>query len=608
MIRTLIRLIPDEDRGRLTSYIVLTLVSVLLRAASALVLVPLLVALFGPHPSDAWPWVGVLTAVTIGGWVIDMVVARVAFGIGFTLADTTQHTMANRLTDVPLHWFTADNTAVARQAIAASAPQLVGLVANLLSPFIGGLLLPAAITIGLFSVSWQVGVAAVIALPFLLGALAASQRLIRTADAADADAHSSLTERLVEFARTQQALRASRRVTAARSQTGEAITAVRGATLRLLLFQIPGQLLFSVASQIALILLAGTITTLTLRGQLGGPEAVALAIVMVRFLEPFTVLADLSGAVESSRGLLDRLKTVTAAPLAEQPRRGVLPSGESSAPRIELRSVGFGYQGTEVLKDLSFTLEPGTTTAIVGPSGSGKTTILSLVAGLLAPERGQVVIDGIDAADIDSDARRALVSVVFQQPYLFDGTIWDNIRVGYPEADDETIRRAMTLARVDEIIERLPGGAQSKVGEAGTALSGGERQRVSIARALAKPAGVLLIDEATSALDTENEAAITQAINDDPQPRTRVIVAHRPDAIRHADQVLFIDGGVVAERGSIDELTSLGGRFAEFWRKLEDSIGWQIAAHGPASPQPSPRTSFTESASGARPEYVSDSL
>ncbi|WP_445167477.1 ABC transporter ATP-binding protein [Mycolicibacterium sp. Dal123E01] len=579
MIRTLIRLIPADTRGKLSTYVVLSLISVILRAASALLLVPLLVALFGAHPADAWPWVSALTAVTAGGWVIDMTLARIGFGIGFTLADTTQHTMASRLTETPLRWFTADNTAVARQAIAASAPDLVGFVANLLSPFIGALLLPAAITVGLFFVSWQVGVAAAIALPFMLGALAASQRLVRAADAADTSAHSALTERLLEFARTQQALRASRRVTAARSQTGEAITAVRGAALRLLLFQIPGQLLFSVASQIALILLAGTITTLTLQGHLSAPAAVALTIVMVRFLEPFTVLADLSSAMESSRGLLERLNTVTTAPLDEQSRRAAPTSSESRSPRIEFRSVGFGYHDAEVLKDVTFTLEPGSTTAVVGPSGSGKSTILSLIAGLHTPVRGQILVDGTDVTDLDRETRRALVSVVFQHPYLFDGTIADNIRVGYPEAGDDAIGQAMALARVDDIVERLPDGALTKVGEAGTALSGGERQRVSIARALVKPAGVLLIDEATSALDTENEASITQAIKDDPRQRTRVIIAHRLDAIRNADQVLFVDNGVILEQGSIDELNARGGRFAEFWRQQESSAGWQIAAN-----------------------------
>jgi ATP-binding cassette subfamily B protein IrtB len=581
MIRSLLRSIPAQARRQVTTYVALSLISVILRAASALLLVPLLVALFGPQPADAWPWVGVLTAVTTGGWVIDMILARIGFAIGFTLADTTQHTMASRLTETPLRWFTADNTAVARQAIAASAPDLVGFVANLLSPFIGALLLPAAITIGLFFVSWQVGLAAAIALPFMLAALAASQRLVRKADAADAAAHSALTERLVEFARTQQALRASRRVTAARSQTGEAISVVRGATLRLLLFGIPGQLLFSVASQIALILLAGTITTLALQGHLGAPAAVALAIVMVRFLEPFTVLADLSGAIESSRGLLERLNTVTTAPLDKTSASSPGPGSESRAPRIEFRSVGFGYQDSEVLKDVSFILEPATTTAVVGPSGSGKSTILSLIAGLHTPVRGQILVDGVDATDVAPDVRRALVSVVFQHPYLFDGTIADNIRVGHPEAGDDAIRSAMALARVDDIVERLPDGAQSLVGEAGTALSGGERQRVSIARALVKPAGVLLIDEATSALDTENEASITQAITDDPHQRTRVIIAHRLDAIRNADQVLFVDDGVIVEQGSIDELTARGGRFAEFWRQQETSAGWQIAADAP---------------------------
>ena len=314
MIGNLIRLVPVEHRGALTGYAVLTVISVILRAASALLLVPLLGALFSAIPSDALPWLGALTAATVGGWIVDMVQARIGYRIGFALANDTQHRMADRLTDVPLGWFTTDNTAMARQAIAASAPDLVSFVANLLTPFLGAVLLPAAITVGLFFVSWQLGVAAAITLPLLLGALSASQRIVRTADAADGRAHSALTERILEFARTQQALRASRRATAARSQTGEAVATAQGATMRLLLFQIPGQLLFSVASQLALIVLAGTITTLAVRGQIGAPEAVALLIVTVRFLEPFTVLADLSGAVENSRGVLTRLRSIIDAP------------------------------------------------------------------------------------------------------------------------------------------------------------------------------------------------------------------------------------------------------------------------------------------------------
>lgn len=582
MIRLLIRLIPTSQRGQLVKFCAVTCTSVCLRAAGALLLVPILVELFGSDPTRAVPWVGVLTAVTVTGLAIDMVLARIGYSIGFGLVDSTQQTMTDRLTHIPLRWFTADNTALARQCIATSSPELVGLLANLFSPFLSALLLPAAIAAGLLAVSWPVGVAAGVALPLLLGALGVSLRLVRSADAVDTKNHSALTERIVEFARTQQVLRASRRVTAARSQTGEAVTNVRGSSLRLLLFQIPGQLLFSVASQIALILMAGTITTLAVRGQIGAPETVALMIVTVRFLEPFTMLADLSGAVESSRGLISRLNTVMGAPVEQgsKDNQGTRGSAEGfdEPARIEFIGVNFSYRNSEVLKDISFALEAGTTTAIVGPSGSGKSTILALIAGLHRPTSGKILIDGVDVDNLAPATRFAQVSMIFQHPYLFDGTIEENIRTGSGVSDANAVARAMTLARVDEIVERLPNGAMTRVGEAGATLSGGERQRVSIARALAKPAGVLLIDEATSALDNENEAVISQAINDDPRQRTRVIVAHRREAIRHADQVLFVTDGLIVERGTIDELTTRAGRFAEFWEQQEASVGWQFSA------------------------------
>ena len=579
MLTHLIRLIPPAHRNSLYTYSALSVLSVVLRAAGCLLLVPLLGALFSTTPTHALPWLAVLTAVTIGGWIVDTALARIGYRIGFALLNDSQHQVADRLTHIPLSWFTAERTAMARQAISSGGPDLVGFIANLLTPMIGAVLLPAAITIGLFFISWKLGVAALITLPLLLGTLLASIRIVRTADEADTKAHSALTERILEFARTQAALRANRRVSPARSQAGEAVAVARGATMRLLLFQIPGQLLFSIVSQIALILLAGTATVLAVRGEIGAPEAVALMVIVVRFLEPFTVLAGLGGAVENSRGVFERLNTIITTEAADQPGDAVA-SADTPAPRIEFRGVTFRYDGTgeHVLNDINFVLEPGSTTAIVGPSGSGKSTILALIAGLQQPESGQILIDGTDVATLDTASRRALVSMVFQHPYLFDGPIRDNVLVGHPTAADEEARGAMALARVNEIIERLPDAEQSRVGEAGTALSGGERQRVSIARALIKPAPVLLIDEATSALDTENETAITDAINNDPRPRTKIMIAHRLSAIRNADHVLFIDNGHIIEQGSITELSSLGGRFSEFWRQQESTTGWRIAA------------------------------
>lgn len=578
MIRTWLSLVPPDSRNRVITYTVLALMSVVVRAMATVLLVPLVGALFSDDPRRALVWLGWLTSATVTGWAIDTATARIGFNLGFAVLDHSQHDVADRLPGVRLDWFTAQHTATARQAIAATGPELVGLVVNLLTPLISAILLPAAIAVVLLPVSWQLGVAALGGLPLLLGALWASARLARRADAAAADANSALTERIIEFARTQQALRAARRVEPARSLVGDALAAQHGATMRLLSMQVPGQLLFSLASQLALILLAGATTALTVNGTLTVAEAIALIVVIVRYLEPFTTISELAPALESTRATLDNIRSVLAAPLVKVGAASL--AGGATAPRVEVDDVVFRYDGAgaPVLDGVSFTLEPGSTTAIVGPSGSGKSTILALIAGLHEPTGGRVFIDGVDAATLDGEARRAASSVVFQHPYLFHGSIRDNVFAGDPGAGDEQFARAVALARVDELVGRLPDGADTVVGEAGSALSGGERQRVSIARALLKPAPILLVDEATSALDTENEAAVVDALTADPQSRTQVIVAHRLASISHADRVLFVDNGRVVEDGTVDELLAAGGRFDEFWRQQHEAAEWRILA------------------------------
>lgn len=568
MIRTLLALIPADRRGRVRSYVLATLLSVLLRAAAVVVLVPLVAKLFGDSPAEAWPWLGWLTVLTAAGWIVDILTARMGFDIGFAVLDRTQHDMADRLPDVELDWLTHENMATTRQAIAATGPELVGLVVNLLTPLIGAVLLPAAIAMALMVISVPLGSAALAGVGVLLGALWLSGRLSRTADQVAGEANSALTERLIEFARTQQALRAARRVEPARSMVGSALQAQHGASLRLLTMQIPGQLLFGLAGQLALVVFAGAAALLTVRGDLTVPQAIALIVVIARYLEPFTVLSELAGALESTRATLDRIQQVLDAPV-QTSGTGRL---AGHPPRIEFDDVTFAYRGAPVVDGLTFTLEPGTTTAIVGPSGSGKSTILALIAGLYEPDCGRVLFDGCDLRSLEPAVRRAAVSMVFQHPYLFDGSLRDNILVGDPAADADTLSEASRLARVDEL-------NRTTVGEAGSALSGGERQRVSIARALVKPAPVLLVDEATSALDTENEAAVVDALTVDLRPRTRVIVAHRLASIRHADRVLFVDDGRIIEDGSIDELLAENGpyrRFREFWHQQHAAADWQI--------------------------------
>jgi ATP-binding cassette subfamily B protein IrtB len=575
MIRALLTLLPTGSGRRVAAHLILTVAGVVLRAAGAVLLVPLVGALFSSDPVTAWPWLGALAVATVAGWTVDWWAVQVGFRLGFGILDSGQRTVADRIAEIRLGWFSGDNTATARQAVAATGPDLVGLIVYLITPLVGAILLPLVIAVALVPFSWQLGAAALTGVVVLLLAFWASGRLSRDADRAAADANTRLTERVPEFARTQQALRAARRVEPARSLAGAALDAQHGAVVRTLLMQIPGQLLFGLASQIALLVLAGTIVVLTVQGVLSAPEAIALVVVVVRYLEPFTVLAELSPGIETTTGSLRRIREVLDAP---QDPSGDAVRSATGAPRIELRDVRFGYgaDGPSVLDGFGLVLEPGTSTAIVGPSGSGKSTVLALIAGLQHPDSGSVLVDGVELGTLDPAARRDLVSMVFQHPYLFDGSVADNVRVGDADPTAERLDAVARLARIDSLAAHLPDGLDSRVGEAGGSLSGGERQRVSIARALLKPAPVLLVDEATSALDTENEAAVAAALTDDPIRRTRVIVAHRLSSIRAVDRIVFLEDGRVVEDGTIPDLLAADGRFAQFWRQQDSASRWRL--------------------------------
>ena len=230
-----------------------------------------------------------------------------------------------------------------------------------------------------------------------------------------------------------------------------------------------------------------------------------------------------------------------------------------------------------MLRSLSFTAEPGSLTAIVGPSGSGKTTVFKLLARFWDVDSGTVRVGGGDVRKQRTEQLMAQLSMVFQDVYLFDGTLMENIRVGREDATDEQVLRAASLAGADEIAARLPEGWQTRVGEGGGRLSGGERQRVSIARALLKDAPILLFDEATSALDPENEASVQQSIRRLRQRSTVLVIAHKLDTVRDADQIVVLDEhGALAQIGTHEELVAVPGVYRTFWQARVNAAGWKL--------------------------------
>lgn len=268
------------------------------------------------------------------------------------------------------------------------------------------------------------------------------------------------------------------------------------------------------------------------------------------------------GAAAALKRIGAVLDTATTTPDPAEPR-GELPS---SAP-VVFENVTFGYEpGRPVLRGFNLRIEPGEKIALVGPSGAGKTTITQLLLRLYDPQEGRVLLGATDLRSVSTRALRRHFGVVPQDPFLFNTTLRDNLRVARPEATDAEILAACAKARALEFIEALPGGLDARVGEAGSMLSGGQRQRLAIARALLADPRVFVFDEATSALDTLSEKLISEAIEGILAGRTAIFIAHRLDTARRCDRIVVMDAGRIVQQGPYDELAAVPGLFRDLVR------------------------------------------
>lgn len=572
------------------------------RGLSLIAFIPAAIALTSGRP--AWgmnltAWLIVLALCALASFITEYLLAMRSYMVSFDFLSNMHRAIGDKVASLPLGSFRADTAGKMSRLVSRELMLLGEMFAHMYSPFIAAIVTSLTMLVGITVFSPALGLVCVLAIPVIAGGVWVARTCLNSGSALKEPPAQELSHRIVEYATKQGALRACGRSSSYKPLERAEDTYGKAAR-RSLIRETIGQVVNGMAAQVVVVSLIIAIGLLAVGGSVSPVEAIVSIGLLLRFTQILVDIGMLASAFETRRPVLDLSHEVLSAPelpiLPASPDKDPAssnhdpsspdqnPSSSDQDPALSdscvaLTDVSFAYEADHpVLRGVSFQVAPGTMTAIVGPSGCGKTTIARLVARFYDVDAGSVSVGGRDVRQWDTAQLMAQLSLVFQDVYLFDDTLEANVRIGRADASDDDVKEAARLSGVDEIVERLPLGWKTRVGEGGRALSGGERQRVSIARALLKAAPIVLFDEATSALDPENENRITDAMGALRRNATLIVIAHKLDTITAADQIVVLDhSGRVAQVGTHAELYSQrDGQYRAFWQARSRAAGWRL--------------------------------
>jgi ATP-binding cassette subfamily B protein len=493
------------------------------------------------------------------------------YKVAYSLAASGRLTLAEHIRHLPLGFLGKRDPGDITNLLLSDYGQVEHTISHNVPQLISGIVLPLLAFGGLLFLDYRMAIAMFAAIPFGILLLWLTDAVQGRLSERHVKAKNEAASRLQEYLTGIREIKAHNMGGQRFERLRFAFDELMRASIRLEGIMGPmvmGAMLLA-RSGMTLMIIAGSY--LLVGGTLTLPVFLMFLLVGTKIFEPLNVVLMNYGEMRYSAYSARRIMEVQQ----ERPLEGEA----EIDPRLPLvfDQVTFGYdEAAPVLQDVSFTVRPRTITALVGPSGSGKSTVTRLIARFWDIQHGSIRFGGQDSRGVDAQKLLQHISMVFQDVYLFQDTIGNNIRIGKLDATQAEIEKAARRACCHDFIAKLPQGYDTPVGEGGSTLSGGEKQRISIARALLKDSAIVLLDEATSSLDPENEAAVQQAINELVANKTVILIAHRLKTIQHADNILVLDQGRLVEEGRHEELVALGGLYANLWQLQQGAEGWRI--------------------------------